>query len=195
VNIRVFGSDACHSSWSESEGPPFAPVDHFFLLRGDQHGRIATVAACMHCTSLSYLTRGRNPSPFAGDLSLKRMKNNVRENDQIYSPVRCHDEHIPIHGQVLSIPAAYIQPHGAGLEVLQEAFDDGPGLFDGEERRKRSVYLYFVLGIFCTKSRYCEEKLRELLPCAMCLVIFLFLLLFLFSSFTRECGCRESARR
>jgi hypothetical protein len=65
-----------------------------------------------------------------------------------FLPVRCNDEHIPIHGQVFPIPAAYIQPDGAGLEVLQEAFDDGPGLFEGgEEERDQFIWFLFCICI------------------------------------------------
>jgi hypothetical protein len=57
-----------------------------------------------------------------------------------YSPIRSHNKHIAIHRQVLPIPAPYIQPHGPGLEVLQEAFDNGPGLLQ-EKKKKKEISL------------------------------------------------------
>ena len=38
--------------------------------------------------------------------------------DDVFLPIRRNDEHIAVHGQVFAIPAAYVQPDGAGLEVL-----------------------------------------------------------------------------
>jgi hypothetical protein len=63
-------------------------------------------------------------------------------------PIRRHNKHIPIHSQVFSIPTAYIQPDGAGLEILQEAFDNGPGLFEREEEERDQLF-GLVLFVFC----------------------------------------------
>jgi len=47
---------------------------------------------------------------------------------RIHTPIGAHDVNVRVDGQVLSIPAADVDPDRAVRELLEESLDDGPWL-------------------------------------------------------------------